>query len=238
MENKEQRQQIIDHLMSLANPEIAAHSQRFFKTGPGEYGAGDKFLGIRVPIIRGAVKKFKKAPVPVAAALLKSKFHEIRLFALLLLVFHFSRSDVKEQKAIYELYLGNTRYINNWDLVDSSAHHIVGAYLEDKDRAPLYDLAQSESLWERRIAIIATYHFIRKNQFDDTLEISRQLLADPEDLIHKAVGWMVREVGNRDRAVEVAFLQPCYKTMPRTMLRYSIEKFSKEERQNYLQGLI
>ena len=227
-------QEIIDHLHSLANPEIAEHSQRFFKTAEGEYGFGDKFLGIRVPVIRQAVKKFETTPLSVAEKLLKSEYHEVRLYALLLLVFRFSKSSVDEQDEIYHLYLSNTQYVNNWDLVDSSAHHIVGAYLENKDRSVLYDLSKSNSLWERRIAIISTFYFIRKNQFGDTLRISEQLLSDQEDLIHKAVGWMLREVGKRDLAIEVAFLKTHYQIMPRTMLRYAIEKFSKEERQKYL----
>ena len=186
-------QEIIDHLHSLANPEIAEHSQRFFKTAEGEYGFGDKFLGIRVPVIRQAVKKFETTPLSVAEKLLKSEYHEVRLYALLLLVFRFSKSSVDEQDEIYHLYLSNTQYVNNWDLVDSSAHHIVGAYLENKDRSVLYDLSKSNSLWERRIAIISTFYFIRKNQFGDTLRISEQLLSDQEDLIHKAVGWMLRD---------------------------------------------
>lgn len=231
-------QKIIDHLHSLANPEIAEHSQRFFKTAEGEYGFGDKFLGIRVPVIRQTVKKFKTAPLSVAEKLLTSEDHEARLFALLLLVFRFSKAGADEQDEIYQLYLSNTRYVNNWDLVDSSAHQIVGAYLENRDRSLLYDLSKSSSLWERRIAIISTYHFIKKNQFGDTLHISEQLLSDREDLIHKAVGWMLREVGKRDLAKEVVFLNAHYQKMPRTMLRYAIEKFSKEERQEYLSGKI
>jgi 3-methyladenine DNA glycosylase AlkD len=227
---------INNYLLDLGNPKIAEHSQRFFKTGEGEYGAGDKFLGVRVPVLRQAVKKFNGTPLNIVVKLLKSKYHEIRLFALFLLVFHFSKADADEQRKIYRLYLKNTRYINNWDLVDSSAHQIVGGYLIDKDKAVLYDLAKSNSLWERRIAIISTYHFIKKNKFQDTLRLSKQLRDDPEDLIHKAVGWMLREVGNRDKPKEVAFLKTHYKKMPRTMLRYAIEKFSKVERQKYLQG--
>lgn len=231
-------QEIVDHLHSLANPEIAEHSQRFFKTAEGEYGFGDKFLGIRVPVIRQAVKKFKTTPLSVAEKLLKSEYHEVRLYALLLLVFRFSKSSVDEQDEIYRLYLNNTQYVNNWDLVDSSAHHIVGAYLGNKDRSVLYDLSKSNSLWERRIAIMSTFCFIKKNQFGDTLHISEQLLSDQEDLIHKAVGWMLREVWKRDLAIEVAFLKAHYQKMPRTMLRYAIEKFSKEERQKYLSGKV
>ncbi len=230
--------EILDHLHSLADPETAEHSQRFFKTAEGQYGFGDKFLGIRVPVIRQAVKKFKTTPLRVAEKLLTSEYHEVRLFALLLLVFHFSRSGVDEQGEIYRLYLSNTRYVNNWDLVDSSAHYIVGAYLENRDRSILYDLSKSNSLWERRIAVMSTFYFIRKNQFDDTLHISERLLNDKEDLIHKAVGWMLREIGKRDLAIETAFLKAHYQKMPRTMLRYAIEKFSKEERQKYLSGNI
>lgn len=229
-------QQINDYLLNLANPEIASHSLRFFKTAPGEYGSGDKFLGIRVPVIRQAVKKFETISLPVTRKLLKSEYHEIRLFALLVLVANYSKADDHGKKKIYELYLNNTQYINNWDLVDSSAHKIVGIHLENKDKADLYKLSKSASLWERRIAIISTFHFIRNNQFDDTLKISRQLLDDEEDLIHKAVGWMLRETGKRDKDVETAFLNRHYQAMPRTMLRYAIEKFSKEERQRYLSG--
>jgi len=231
-------QKIINHLLNLANPEIAEHSQRFFKTAKGEYGFGDKFLGIRVPVLRQTVKKFKSASVSDAEKLLKSEYHEVRLFALLLLVFRFSKADEVDKTKIYQLYLDNTQYVNNWDLVDSSAHLIVGPYLEDKNRAILNKLAISDSLWERRIAIMSTFHFIKKNQYEDAIRISEELLNDREDLIHKAVGWMLREVGKRDPAVEVAFLKKYYQQMPRTMLRYAIEKFSKEERQKYLSGAV
>ena len=231
-------QEINQHLLSLADQDFADHSQRFFKTAPGEYGYGDRFLGIRVPIIRQQVKRYQTASLTTSSRLLKSDYHEIRLFALLLLVEQFSRADEKRQLKIYDLYLANTRYINNWDLVDSSAHKIVGPYLENRDRAILQTLARSKSLWERRIAIIATFHFIRINQLDDSLDIAEQLLHDKEDLIHKAVGWMLREIGKREKNVEIAFLNKHYKSMPRTMLRYSIEKFSPRERNNYLRGLV
>ena len=231
-------QEINQNLLSLADPDIAEHSLRFFRTAPGEYGFGDRFLGIRVPVIRQQVKRYQTASLTTSSRLLKSDYHEIRLFALLLLVLQFSKADEKRQDKIYDIYLANTRYINNWDLVDSSAHKIVGAYLEDKDRAILQSLSQSSSLWERRIAIIATFHFIRINQFDDTLKIAEQLLHDQEDLIHKAVGWMLREIGKREKSIEISFLKKHYKTMPRTMLRYSIEKFSREERNNFLYGLV
>ena len=229
-------QAIIDHLNSLANPDIAEHSQRFFKTAKGEYGCGDVFLGIRVPVIRRAVKQFESTSLVTAKKLLKSRYHEVRLFALLLLVMRFSRAHASEQERVYRLYLDSTKYINNWDLVDCSAPHIVGCYLFDKDRAVLYEMAGSDLLWERRIAIMATFYFIRQNQFSDALKISKQLLQDREDLIHKAVGWMLREIGKRDKAAEVKFLDRYYRQMPRTMLRYAIEKFSKVERQQYMLG--
>ncbi len=230
-------QEITDHLHGLAHPETAEHSQRFFKTAEGEYGFGDKFLGIRVPVIRKTVKKFKTVPLDVIVSLLKSEYHEIRLCALLMLVARFSKSNDDEQGEIYQIYLNHSQYVNNWDLVDSSSHHIVGAYLDTRDRSILYELSKSTSLWERRIAIISTYYFInKKNQFDDTLQISEQLLNDKEDLIHKAVGWMLREVGKRDQATEIDFLKIHYQKMPRTMLRYAIEKFSPSERKKYLRG--
>ena len=230
--------EIIDHLHRLADPERAGQSQHFFKTAEGEYGFGDKFLGIRVPIIRQAVKQYQTAPLHVIEKLLKSEYHEARLFALLLLVFRFSKADTAEQEEIYHLYLNNTRYVNNWDLVDSSAPYIAGAFLDSRKRTVLYELAQSDLLWERRIAIMATFHFIKHDQFGDTLRIAELLLNDREDLIHKAVGWMLREVGKRDLPAETAFLKENYHKMPRTMLRYAIEKFTAEERSNFLHGKI
>ncbi len=227
-------QEITDHLLGLADSERAARSASYFKTAPGDYGHGDKFIGIRVPVLRQAVKQYREASASTAVKLLKSPYHEIRLFALLLLVSRYTRGDAAEQAEIYRLYLNNTRHINNWDLVDSSAPYIVGAYLQDKDRSILHQLAASPSLWERRIAVLATFWFIRDGEFDDALHLAEQLLSDPEDLIHKAVGWMLREIGNRNRAAEVAFLKTHHKTMPRTMLRYAIEKFGKEEKGRYL----
>jgi len=231
-------QDIVTHLFALAKPDIAEHSMRFFKTGKGEYGYGDQFLGIRVPIIRQTVKHYKTASLAVIEELLVSQYHEIRLFALLHLVFQFSKAQTDKKETIYSLYLNNTCYINNWDLVDSSAHHIVGKYLSNKDRTKLYELAKSDSLWERRIAIIATYYFIKQNDFIDTLNISKLLLNDSHDLIHKAVGWMLREVGKKNCNIETAFLDSYYQHMPRTMLRYAIEKFPQPQRQCYLQGLV
>jgi len=231
-------QEISAHLHSLGNSKQAQHALRFFKTGPGEYGHGDKFLGIRVPVIRQAVKQFQNASLSTSAKLLQSEYHEIRLFALLLLVARYTKGNTADQDKIYQLYLKNIRHVNNWDLVDSSAPYIVGAYLYDKDKSQLYEFSRSDLLWERRIAIIATFHFIRHQQYDDTLRISTILLNDPADLIHKAVGWMLREVGKRDLPSEVEFLVTHYRTMPRTMLRYAIEKFSEVERQQYLNGKI
>ena len=231
-------EQIEAKLLSLADPEIAAHSQRYFKTGAGEYGAGDLFLGIRMPVLRRLVKEFKNTGPDVAETLLKSPFHEQRLFALLLMVARFQKGTAAEQEMIYKLYLHNTKWINNWDLVDSSAHLIVGAWLETRNRAILYKLAKSDTLWERRIAILATFYFIRLNDFEDALCLADLLLHDPEDLIHKAVGWMLREIGNRDRQVESDFLRQHYQVMPRTMLRYAIEKYPEQERQSYLKGRI
>ena len=231
-------QEIIDQLHRLADPERAGQSQRFFKTKEGEYGFGDKFLGIRVPVIRQTVKRYKTVPFADIERLLRSEYHEVRLFALLLLVFRFSNTDASGQEEICHLYLNNTRYVNNWDLVDSSAPYIVGAFLDSRQKSLLYELAKSDLIWERRIAIMATFHFIKHDQFGDTLRIAELLLNDPEDLIHKAVGWMLREVGKRDRNAENSFLKKHYHKMPRTMLRYAIEKFSDEERSNYLHGKV
>ncbi len=231
-------QHVSETLRELANPTIAEHSQRFFKTGKGQYGEGDIFLGIRVPVLRAQATKFHDLPLKEVRSLMKSAFHEERLCALLILVLKFAKGDEQERTAIYNLYVKNTKYMNNWDLVDSSAHQIVGGYLIDKDRRPLYTFTQSKSLWKRRISIIATYHFIKKNQFKDALSISKSLLKDPEDLIHKAVGWMLREVGKRDLATEKTFLKAHYKRMPRTMLRYAIVRFPERERKRYLNGLV
>ncbi len=228
---------ISESLRKLADPKIAEHLQRFFKTGKGQYGEGDRFLGIRVPVLREQAKHYHSVALKDVRALLKSVFHEERLCALLLLVQKFGKGDDKEKAAIYALYMNNTKYINNWDLVDPSAHQIVGAYLQDKNKKPLYTFAQSKSLWERRIAIIATFHFIKKNQFKEPLALSKRLLNDQEDLIHKAVGWMLREIGKRDLASEKTFLHAHYKTMPRTMLRYAIERFPERERTRYLSGV-
>ena len=223
-------------LKALGDPRVAESSRRFFKTGPGEYGEGDRFRGIRVPVLRSLAKEYRAVTVPEAGRLLGSTFHEDRLLALLILVRLYSRGDEASRGEIYRLYLGGTKFINNWDLVDSSAEHIVGAHLRDRPRAPLRRLAESADLWERRVAVMATFHFIRRGEFGETLDLARALLSDREDLIHKAVGWMLREIGNRDPGAEEEFLQGHYRRMPRTMLRYAIEKFPEEKRRRYLKG--
>lgn len=228
--------EILDRLARLADPKIAQHSQRFFKTGTGEYGEGDQFLGIRVPPLRKLAKEHQDISHLEISKLLHSPFHEVRLCAALLLVHQFSTADALGRKAIYEFYLANTKAINNWDLVDCSAHHIVGGYLFDKERGILYTMARASILWERRIAMMATFYFIRRNQFSDALSLAEQLLQDEEDLIHKSVGWMLREIGKRDVSIEKRFLKSHYNKMPRTMLRYAIEKFPETERKRYLKG--
>lgn len=225
-------------MISLGDFHFAEHHQRFFKTGPGQYGEGDRFHGLRVPAVRKMALRCQQLSLEQIESLLHSAFHEERFLALLLLVRNYSFGDASSQKTIYDLYLNNTKYINNWDLVDSSAHLIVGPWLENRDRAPLYQMAISPSLWEKRIAIMATFHFIRQRDFDDTLELAEILLNDTHDLIHKAVGWMLREIGNRDLACEEHFLKPRYNKMPRTMLRYAIEKFPEDLRLGYLKGTI
>lgn len=225
-------------LAKLADTEKAKLLQGFFKTGPGQYGEGDMFLGITVPNIRKLVKECEGIRIEEMRKLLISGIHEERLCALLLLVRSFVKGDEDARKTIYTLYLKHTRYINNWDLVDLSAPNIVGAYLLERSREPLYVLAKSRDLWKRRIAILSTFMFIRENDFDDALRIAKLLLTDEHDLIHKAVGWMLREIGKRDMRIEEQFLKPHYQKMPRTMLRYAIERFPEQKRQKYLKGKI
>ena len=221
-------------LTEAGNPKDAVFLQRFFKTGLGQYGEGDVFLGIRVPATRTLARQFADLPLTDVEKLLHDKFHEARLLALVLLVGRYERGDAAERQRVYRLYLANTDRINNWDLVDLSAANIVGAHLETRSRAPLDTLAKSKSLWERRIAIVSTYWFIRLRQFDDTFRISTALLGDKHDLIHKAVGWMLREVGKRDEGALERFLDAHAKTMPRTALRYSIERMTPERRKHYM----
>jgi 3-methyladenine DNA glycosylase AlkD len=225
-------------LTELASDQYADVSKRFFKTGPGEYGEGDQFIGVRVPALRKLAKKYRDISVENAETLLGSPIHEERFLALLMLMHHYKTGDTPLKRRIYKLYLDNSRFINNWDLVDVSAEHIVGHWLLLRDKAPLYRLARSDDLWERRIAILSTFCYIKKNQHEETLKISWMLIEDGEDLIHKAVGWMLREVGKRDFDAEEAFLKMHYREMPRTMLRYAIEKFPEKIRQDYLKGRI
>ncbi len=231
-------QKIKERLKQLANKEKAEVLQRFFKTGPGEYGEGDVFLGIKVPDLRKVAKDFQDISTEDVIVLLESAIHEERLLALLVLVRKYVKGNETAKKRIYRLYLKKTKFINSWDLVDGSAHHIVGDYLMDKNKAPLYRLAKSEDLWERRIAMLATFYFIKHGKYEETLKIARILLTDREDLIHKAVGWMLREIGKREMIFEEMFLKQHYKEMPRTMLRYAIEKFPEPKRQKYLKGEI
>jgi 3-methyladenine DNA glycosylase AlkD len=226
-----------DQLRKLADPVLAASAIRFFKTGPGEYGENDVFLGLRAATLRQLAKEHQGLPLEEVEMLLQSEVHEGRALALLVLVRVVAKAPDSLRKQVYDLYRANTRYVNNWDLVDVSAPTLVGGYLVDKSRKPLVVFAKSKNLWERRIAIVATQHFIRRDDFADTLKIARMLLNDEEDLIHKAVGWMLREVGKRDQPTLVDFLGEHYAQMPRTMLRYAIERFPVNRRQAYLKGL-
>jgi 3-methyladenine DNA glycosylase AlkD len=230
--------EIQSQLVSLSNSEDGLFLQRFFKTGPGQYGEGDLFRGIRVPELRRLSIANQGISLEQAEGLLHSAYHEDRLLALLILVRKYGKADEAGRAAVYELYLRSTRFINNWDLVDASAEHIVGAYLSNRSQETLDHLARSHSIWKRRIAVLATFHFIKRGTFDATLRIAEILIADEEDLIHKAVGWMLREVGKRDMPREAAFLSAHCRQMPRTMLRYAIEKFPEEKRRRYLKGAV
>jgi len=207
--------------------------QRFFKAGAGEYGEGDRFLGISMPALRKVATSYRGLPLSAIASLLRSPWHEERLLALLILVRQYADGAPARRGAVYNLYMRSSAYVNNWDLVDASAC-IVGAHLHERSRTPLGRLARSPSVWKRRVAIIATYSYIKRGEFDETLRIARLLVTDPHDLIHKAVGWMLREVGKRDRRVEETFLQQHAQRMPRTMLRYAVERFPAVLRRRYL----
>src|SRR5918994_3498017 len=228
-------------LKSMADPDKAAILQRFFKTGQGQYGEGDIFIGVIVPQSRHVAKKFSQLPLGDVRTLLYSRIHEERLVALLILARRYSSSasgSGEENEEIVKFYLDNIKQVNNWDLVDLSAPNILGAHLIDRDRMLLYRLARSENVWERRIAILATYHFIRNGDFSDTLKIAEMLLHDRHDLIHKAAGWMLREVGKRDAAAEEAFLEKHFSVIPRTMLRYAIERLPESTRRRYKKNRI
>lgn len=228
-------QKLKEELKFRASPEKAKLLQRYFKTGPGEYAEGDVFLGITVPESRKIAKKYASLKLADVITLLHSEIHEERLIALLIMVGKFQAGE--EQSRVYDLYLKNARYINNWDLVDLSAHKIVGAYLSNKPKTILYKLAKSKNVWERRIAVISTFNFIGHNRFSESLKIARMLLGDQHDLIHKAVGWMLREVGKRDLKTEEGFLKEYCREMPRTMLRYAIERFPEGKRKLYLSSI-
>jgi 3-methyladenine DNA glycosylase AlkD len=230
--------EIKQRLEELGDPVRADSLRRFFKTGPGEYGEGDIFLGIRVPVLRKLAKEYQAIRIDEARELLASPVHEVRLLALLILIGKYKTGSEATKEALYELYMRNLQFINNWDLVDVSAEHIIGDFLVDKSKKPIYRLARSRILWERRIAIMATFHFVKRGRFTDTLKISKTLLGDQEDLIQKAVGWMLREVGKRDMSTEESFLKEHYQDMPRTMLRYAIERFPEPKREKYLKGKI
>ena len=226
--------EIKNDLQKLANAEKVKVYSRFFKTGKGEYGEGDKFIGLTVPEQRKVAQKYVDLDFKDVKALLLSEIHEYRSTGFFILVYKFEKEDEEGKKKIVNFYLENIDRANNWDLIDCVADKILGVYLIDKDKDILYQFAGSDSLWERRIAIISTFYFIKQNKFDDTLKISELLLGDKHDLIHKAVGWMLREIGKRDQDVEEEFLKKHYKEMPRTMLRYAIERFSKEKKKFYM----
>lgn len=231
--------EIIKALKKIADPNIAEHSARFFKSGEGEYGEGDQFLGIRVPEQRRVAKKYRDLPFHEIKKLLQSVYHEVRLTAVLILVYKYQNAKkFEDHEEIYQFYINNLEGINNWDLVDSSAKYIAGHFLfeYDQNRSILYKLSDSDDLWERRIAIMTTFYFVDQEDFDQTLELAEEYLDAPEDLIHKATGWMLREIGKQDEELLRKFLDKHYQKMPRTMLRYAIEKLDEPVRQKYLKG--
>ena len=226
--------QIKKDLRDVADAELAKNYARFFKTGKGDYGEGDKFLGMRVGTIRKIAKKYKDISLVDVEKLIEGEYHEERQVAIFILVNKFKENP----KEVVDVYLKKLKYVNNWDLVDISAPKILGKWLLDKDRKILYKFAKSKDLWEKRVAVLSCFTFIREKDYKDALKIFEILLNDSHDLIHKAVGWMLREIGNRDLDVEEKFLKKYYKEMPRTMLRYAIEKFEEKKRQGYLNGRI
>ena len=231
---KDMLKKLISELKSLANPKQAEILQRFFRTKKGEYGEGDIFLGIRVPMQRKIAKKYLDLNLKDIQELLENKIHEYRMIALIILISKYKKSNNLEKEKIFKFYIQNAQRANNWDLVDLSAPNIVGDFLLDKKKDILYKLSKSKNLWEKRIAIVSTYTFMKNNNFKDTIKISEILLKDQHDLIHKAVGWMLREVGKKDKKILEDFLKKHYKQMPRTTLRYSIERFPEDERKKWL----
>jgi 3-methyladenine DNA glycosylase AlkD len=230
--------QIERQMRLIGDATRADHSMRFFRTAPGEYGEGDQFLGLTVPQVRALSRQHALLPLPRVRQLLRSRWHEARLLALLILVRRFERGDAAQRRRVATLYLANLEWVNNWDLVDTSAHLILGPHLAPGERGLLDTLSRSTGLWERRIAMLATFHYIRQQEFTDALRIARRLLRDEHDLIHKAVGWMLREIGKRDESVLRRFLARHAAEMPRTMLRYAIEKFPERKRKAYLAGSV
>jgi 3-methyladenine DNA glycosylase AlkD len=229
--------EVKEELRKYASQGDAAILQRFFKTGPGEYGEGDIFIGVKVPATRKTAAKFISLPLELLEELIRSPFHEERLLALIILTKQYNKADDEGKGRIIDFYFSSRKYINNWDLVDLSAPYIPGPYYLHKDRTFLYELAENGDLWEKRIAVLASFFFIKNNDFKTTLDFVTLLLNDKRDLINKACGWMLREIGKRDIETEEAFLRLHYKTMPRTMLRYAIEKFPEEKRLRYLKGI-
>lgn len=226
---------IKQQLLSFGNPEKAAHSKYFFKTGKGQYGEGDKFIGCTVPETRSVAKNYKNLPFSELQKLLDDEMHECRLCALVILTEQFKKTDEKTREEIFDFYLTNTSRINNWDLVDISCPNIVGEWLKNKNQSILYKLADSDWLWDQRIAMVSTLAFIRQNDFTDTIRLSVKFLSHKHDLMHKASGWMLREAGKRNEKVLTDFLDLHHKKMPRTMLRYAIEKLTPEQRKYYMQ---
>ena len=231
---------LLDELKSAGNSEKSAFLPRFFKTGPGEYGEGDQFLGVTVPQQRAIAKRyFQQLSIQEFADLIKSPFHEVRLATLLMLVYRYEMTKSEaEQKELVEFYLSNLDFVNNWDLVDSSCYQILGHFYWKKDKSLFYELADSGHLWRQRVAMISSYFWIKKGEFADALALAEKLKNHPHDLMHKAVGWMLREIGNRDFEVELEYLKKHYQTMPRIALRYAIEKFPEELRQDFLKGRV
>lgn len=225
---------IKQEIESYSTAEKKEHLPKFFKTGKGQYGEGDKFLGVVVPDTRKVAKKYKEISFDEIAMLIQNEYHECRLCALLILVEKFKKADENLRKDIVDFYLSYTQYINNWDLVDLSCKDILGEYLVDKKRSILYNLAESDLLWEQRIAVVSTFAFIRRSDLTDIFQLSEKLMPHKHDLMHKAIGWMLREAGKKDKSALISFLNKNYKAMPRTMLRYSIEKFTPEERTYYM----
>lgn len=233
-------EQIILALKEKAIPEKAAFFPRFFKTGPGEYGEGDQFLGVKVPDQRFIAKQFfKEISLNELSELIQNSFHEVRLTGLIALVYQYEKlKSEEEKKKLVDFYLSHLEFVNNWDLVDTSCHPILGEYYFQKDKSLFYELAKSGHLWKQRIAMVSTYYWIKRGEFNDALALAEILKSNPHDLIQKAVGWMLREMGNRNFEVEFEFLKKHYQTMPRTALRYAIEKLPEDLRQDFLKGKI